>query len=179
MLFKRSSDITSFVEHPVYSILKSYNILILDFLFWFANIYSKCMWKSHFEILGTPQFYSFSAILLILLWSTLYIAISKFYSLPLLIQIVCVKGNFLKNLSYSAKGAVILLFSWSSLYIEHWKCVVSWCWFFHVDFPLITGRACVKFIFYWKFRCSAKETVLFSFMEHPVCNNFKMYSFWI
>ena len=119
MLFKRSSDITSFVEHPVYSILKSYNILILDFLFWFANIYSKCMWKSHFEILGTPQFYSFSAILLILLWSTLYIAISKFYSLPLLIQIVCVKGNFLKNLSYSAKEAVILLFSWSSLYIEH------------------------------------------------------------
>ena len=35
-----------FLEHPVYSISKMFNVLILVFIFWFDTIHLKCMWKS-------------------------------------------------------------------------------------------------------------------------------------
>ena len=53
---KRSSDITHFVEHPVYSILKMYSLLIRVFLFWITTIHSKwftqrqCVKVTFFEI---------------------------------------------------------------------------------------------------------------------------------
>ena len=47
VLHERSRDIASFVEHPVYSNFKMYSVLILVFLFWFANIYLKSVYKRH------------------------------------------------------------------------------------------------------------------------------------
>ena len=52
VLHEGSSFIESFVEHPVHSIFKSYSILILVFLFWFATINPKSIFL---EILGAPR----------------------------------------------------------------------------------------------------------------------------
>ena len=38
---KKSSDMASFVEHPVYCSLKMYSLFILVFLFWLTTIHSK------------------------------------------------------------------------------------------------------------------------------------------
>ena len=45
---ERSSNIASFAEHPVFSILKKYSVLILLFLFCCATFYPKNFCKSHF-----------------------------------------------------------------------------------------------------------------------------------
>ena len=44
---RKNSDITSFVENPVYSISKMYTVLILVILFWFVTIYPKSISKRH------------------------------------------------------------------------------------------------------------------------------------
>ena len=67
MLRERSSDIASFVEHPAFSNLKMYDVLIFLFLICFATFCPKSLCKSYFlEILGA-----------LLSWSTLYIAFSR------------------------------------------------------------------------------------------------------
>ena len=43
VLREGSSDIASFVEHPVYSISKMHSVLVLVFLFWFTTIHPKSM----------------------------------------------------------------------------------------------------------------------------------------
>ena len=45
---ERASDISLFVEHPVFSSLKMYSVLILLFLFIFATFHSKHFCRSHF-----------------------------------------------------------------------------------------------------------------------------------
>ena len=72
-----SSDIASFVEHPVYSTLKIYSALILVLFILFCHVW------------------------------------------------MC-KILFSGNSRCSAKGAVILLLSWSILYVAFSKCIVSW-----------------------------------------------------
>ena len=47
VLREKSCGISSFVEHPAYSISKMYSVLILAFWFWFATIYPKFMYKNH------------------------------------------------------------------------------------------------------------------------------------
>ena len=47
MLLEGSSDVTSLVEHPVYSNFKMYSLLILVFLFWFTSTHPKCFRKSN------------------------------------------------------------------------------------------------------------------------------------
>ena len=48
-----------------------------------------------------------------------------YFALSRLNQSECVKVFFSGNFRCSAKGAVILLLSWSTLYIEFSKCIVS------------------------------------------------------
>ena len=49
-----------------------------------------------------------------------------YFDLPLLMQNVCLKVKFSWTSRRSAKQAVILLHSWSTLYIAFSKCKVSW-----------------------------------------------------
>ena len=60
----------------------------------------------------------------------------------------------------SAKEAVILLLSWSTLYVAFSKCIVYWFYISHLDLPLITQNASEKVSFLLNWRCSAKETVI-------------------
>ena len=46
VLRERSSVIASFVERPVYNVLKIYSVLALFVLSCFVKIYQKCMYKS-------------------------------------------------------------------------------------------------------------------------------------
>ena len=116
MLREKSSVIASFVGHPVCSNFKTYSVLILFYYY--------------FDI---PQFTQNASIKVIHSW----------------------------NFKCSAKGAVILLLSWSVLYIAVWKCVVSsFYFFFYFDLPLVTQIACVKVTFSWNNRCSAKGAVI-------------------
>ena len=72
---EKSNDIASFVEHPIYSGLKIYNVLILLFLFYFVKSHPKRFCKSHFFL----KFRCFAkrAVLLHLSWGTQHVAISK------------------------------------------------------------------------------------------------------
>ena len=134
VLHKESSFTASFVEHPVYSISKMYSIPILAFWFWFATVYPKSMYKSNlflkFQVLrkwssfiasfvGHPVCSNFR------MYSVL-ILVFFYFNVLQLIQSACVKVNFSWNFRCSAKEAVILLLSWSTLYIVFPKCIVSW-----------------------------------------------------
>ena len=58
------------------------------------------------------------------------------------------------------EGTVILLRSWSTLYIAFAKCIVSWFQFFYFDLPLLTQSAFGKVKFFWTSRCSGKKAVI-------------------
>ena len=73
---------------------------------------------------------------------------------------VCIKAIYSRNFRCSAKGAVILFFSWSTLYIVFSNCVVSSFYLFYFNLSLFTRSACVKVTFFWNFRCSAKDAVI-------------------
>ena len=132
MLRERRSDIALFVEHPVYSIIKMWSVLILVDLFWLAIIFPNCMCKSYiFDILGglgrrqlycsflEHPAYSFSK-----MYSSL-ILVFFYFNLPLLIQSTCVKVTFL-TFRCSTKEAVILLRLSSTMYTVFSKCKMSW-----------------------------------------------------
>ena len=103
----------------------------------------RCSWKE--------------AVLLLLSWSTLYVAISKcivswfyfvYFGLPLLNESASAKFNFSWNFRGSTKEAVILLPTWSTLYITFSKCKVLWFWLFCFDLSLFTKSVWIKGIFY-------------------------------
>ena len=48
MLRERSSDIASFIEQPVFSCSKMYNVLVLLFLFCFAMFYPRNFCEKYF-----------------------------------------------------------------------------------------------------------------------------------
>ena len=83
-----------------------------------------------------------------------------YFDLPLLIQSACVKVKFSWTSRCSVKEAVILLRSWSTLYIAFSKCKVSWFLFFYFDLPLFTQTVCLIGFYSWSFRCSTKKAVI-------------------
>ena len=77
LLCKRRSDIVFLMEHPVYSNITMYRALILVFLLGFVNSFpqSQCVkdiFSWNFMCSGKE------AVILILSWSSLYIAISNY-----------------------------------------------------------------------------------------------------
>ena len=64
------------------------------------------------------------------------------------------------NLRCSVKEAVLLLCSWSTLYIGFSKFKMSWFYFSYFNLPLLTESVYVKANFFWRFMCSAREAVL-------------------
>ena len=109
-------------------------------------------------------------VLLLLSWSTLYVAISKciaswffsYLNLLQLIQSACVKVNFPLNFRCSTKEAAILLLSWSNLYIAFARCIGSWFCFVLFWFAIIHPKCMCKSHFFKNFRCSAQEAVMWS-----------------
>ena len=127
MLHERSNDIASFVEHPVYSNFKLHGLFILVFYFYLPlftqNVSLKvaCSWNFRCS--------AKEAVVLLRLWSTKYLAlwkcvVSLFYFsfflffLSRFTENTSAKVIFSGNSRCSAKGAVILLLSWSTLYIS-------------------------------------------------------------
>ena len=100
-----------------------------------------------------PPVYSFSK-----MYSVLILVF--YFDLPLLIQSACVKIKFSWTSRCSAKEPVILLRSWSTLYIACSKCKIPWFLFFYFDLSLFTQTVCLKGIYSRNFRCSAKEAVI-------------------
>ena len=112
------------------------------------------------------------AVKLLLSWSILYVAISKcivsliqffffFFNWLQLIQRESAKANFSWNFRCSTKETVLLLRSWSTLYIKFLNCKVSWFYFFfNFNLLLLNQIASAKIDFSENFRCSVKEAVL-------------------
>ena len=67
---------------------------------------------------------------------------------------------FFFNFRCSVKEAVLLLCSWSTLYIAFSKYKMSWFYFSYFNLPLLTESAYVKANFFLRFMCFAREAVL-------------------
>ena len=70
------------------------------------------------------------------------------------------KSHFFWYFRCFAKGAMILLRSWSTLYIAVSKCKVSWFYFFYFNLPVLAESAYIKVNFSRNFKCSTKEAVI-------------------
>ena len=112
-------------------------------------------------------------VVLLFLRSTLYIAFSKcivswfwffFFDFPLFTQNASVKVIYSWNFGCFAKGAVILLRSWSTLHLAVWKCIVFLFYIFYLFIYylpyFIQKYLCKSHFFSWNFSCSAKGAVL-------------------
>ena len=106
-------------------------MLIPVVLFWFVTIYPKCMCKRYYS--RNFRCSAKETVILLLLWSTLSIALSKckvswfqlfYFDLSLFTQSACVKGIYSPIYRCSMKEAVILLLSWSTWYIAFSKCIM-------------------------------------------------------
>ena len=132
VLRERTIVIATFPEHPVYSNFEMFSVLILGPSFWFAVAYPKSMCKSNLVFVNLGALRRKKKILP-LSWSTLYIAISKcivcwfyffYFNFSLFTQNACMKVIYSWNFRCSPKEAVILLLSWSTLYIAILKSIV-------------------------------------------------------
>ena len=144
MLREGKKDIAFFVEHPAYSNLKMYSVLILFLLFWFRTIHPKYFYKSNFflkflvlsercsdiasfvehPVYSSLKIYSFSFI---------------YFVLSILNQSECVKVEHpVYNIFEMYSILIIVLFV----------------------LPLFSICECVEFNFSWKFRCSGKGAVI-------------------
>ena len=163
--------------------------LLLLLLFWFANVYSKWMCKSHFfwnswcsakepmlfHLSRSPVYSNFKILVSFILIChdlpkehvqrksdiasfmehpayisfTMYSALILFFyfDFPLFTQNASVRVNCSWNFWCSPKGVVILLLSWSTLYIAVWKCIMSLFYFFCFVLPRFTQNASVKSLF--------------------------------
>ena len=117
MFCEEASNIAFFLymEHHVYSIFKTYIVLILALFTLISHYLSKVWCKSQFffHLLGVPQrkkCYCF------------FCGVSGMQQF----QNVCVKATFFKNFRCSAKEPVILLFSCCILYIVFAKFIATW-----------------------------------------------------
>ena len=108
-------------------------------------------------------------VLLLCLWSTLYVAISKcivswfqffYFNWLQLIQRESAKVTFSWNFRCSTKEAVLLLRLWSTVYIVFSKCKLSWFYLSYFTLTLLTESAYVKVICSWNLRSSVKEAAL-------------------
>ena len=153
VLRERTNVIASFPRYPVYIDFEMFSVLILGFLFWFVMTYSKSMCKSNLffvilasfillyhvwtkvnvwnffflEILGVPQkeqwYYFFHVYRIFKMYSVLIIDLFMFCR-------ASPKWMYRIQFSWifrcSGKEAVILLRSWSDLYIAVSKHLVSY-----------------------------------------------------
>ena len=126
--------IAFFVEHPVCSNFEMYSVLVLVFFYfsWLPLIHSA---SAKVDFSWNFRCSVKEAVLLLHSWRVLYIAFSKYkvswfyfsyFNLPLLTETVYEKVTYSWNLRYSTKEAVLLLLSWSTLYVAISKCIVSW-----------------------------------------------------
>ena len=87
MLCERTSEITSFVEQPVYSNFQMFSVLTLVFLFSFTTIHAKYFCRSYlflkFEVLGTR-----SSDIATSMEHLVYISL-KMYSVLILLYLFC------------------------------------------------------------------------------------------
>ena len=87
MLCERTSEITSFVEQPVYSNFQIFSVLTLVFLFSFTTIHANCFCKSclflKFEVLGAR-----SSDIATFMEHPVYINL-KMYSVLILLYVFC------------------------------------------------------------------------------------------
>ena len=87
MLCERTSEITSFVEQPVYSNFQIFSVLTLVFLFSFTTIHANCFCKSclflKFEVLGAR-----SSDIATFMEHPVYINL-KMYSVLILLYLFC------------------------------------------------------------------------------------------
>ena len=83
-----------------------------------------------------------------------------YFDFSLFNQSVCIKRIYTRNFRCSTKEAVILLLSWSTMYIAFPECIVSWICFFYFALPPISQSAYAKINCFLHFRCFAKEAVL-------------------
>ena len=131
LLREGSCFIASFVEHPIYSDFKMYSVLILVVLFWFIDIYPKCVKKKHlfskFQVLhkGSRDIASFV--------EHPVSSNFKMYGVPILVfwfQFATINPKCIFDFSWNfrcyAKEAVLLLLSWSTMYVAILKCIVFW-----------------------------------------------------
>ena len=93
------------------------------------------------------------------MYSVLILVFLKFICLKL-IQRVSAKVNFSSGFWCTTKEAVLLLRSWSTLYITFSICKAFWFCFFSFNLPRLSETAYVKIIYSKNFRFSAKEAVL-------------------
>ena len=100
-----------------------------------------------------------------------------FFYLSLFTQSVCIKSIYSRNFRWSAKGEVILLCSWSTLYIAFLKYKVSWFYSFYFNLSLFTQIACVKVSLCWNVRCSAKATLILLLSQTILYRDFS-FLFW-
>ena len=152
MLHKRSSNIASFMVHSVCNNFKRYSVLILVFFYFdLPQLIQGAFVKVTF--FGNFKCSALEALMLLRLWSTMYKTFSKYkvsrfqlfyFDLSLSTQSVCIEGIYFRNFRCPAKDAVILLPSWSTLYIAFLKCKVSRFQFFYFNLPPSKQSAYVK-----------------------------------
>ena len=129
VLLERSSDIASFVEHPVYSIFKMYSVMILNFFYFnlLLLIQSACV-KVNFQVLrerssDIASFVEHPVYSIFKMQSVLILVV--LFDLSLFTQSVCIKDIYSQNFRCSAKEAAILLLSRSTQDIAISKCKAS------------------------------------------------------
>ena len=114
----------------LYSIFKIYSVLILVVFFWFVTINPNCKCKSHF-FWKLQMLRGESSVTESFVEHRVY-SIFKRYSILILVfcilifQSASVKVNLSWNFKCSAKEAVLLLRSWSTLYIAFLKGRLFW-----------------------------------------------------
>ena len=105
-----------------------------------------------------------------------------YFNFPLFTQNSSLKVIYSWNFTWSVKGAVILLRSWSTLHTEHPVCsilkiysaliLVFWFWF-----ATICSKCMYKSHLFLKFQVLHEgSSFIASFVADPVSSSFKMYS---
>ena len=144
---------------------------------WFSFFYFN--WLQLIQRASTKGIFNFSwnfrcsakeSVLLLCSSSTPYVAFSKYkvswfyfsyFNLPLLTESAYVKFKYaFWRFRCSAKEAVLLLLSLTTLYEAIWKCIMSWFMSFSLNWLQQIRKTSAKVIFSWSFRLSAKEEVL-------------------
>ena len=122
MLRERSSDIASFVEHPVYSISKMYSVLNLVFWFWFITIYPEFIYKRHlfsqFQVLRER-----SSTIASFVEHSVY-SISKMYSVLILVFWFWFATIYSKSMSKSHFLSWIMFVDLRSVLITRSPCLI-------------------------------------------------------
>ena len=174
MLHERSSGITSFVKHPVFSTLKMHSALI--FFFFSCHISLKIfLQKSYFQEIDIVSFvehpvYSISkmyGVLILVFWfwfSTIYIYPKSMY-----------KNHLFLKFQVLRKGSSFIASFVEQPVCSNFKTDSVLILVFYFDLLLLIQFACVKVKFSWTSRCPAKEAVILCLVcEAPCIYHFKM-----